>query len=214
MASLPIYQPLLNATDDDDDAAADDHHNHDLVPSAGERGGRPIVRSRSATTRQINSLNTNGNGGGGSVRLRRGTMSDDSSSGELMQASSPAGNNNNNKARKMKRCQTAPGYVSFEDVIGGEELFGRRGRGTWRPPEEETGVISDPLVRTASRLYALADTSDRHQPPRHRRTSPGPLGTRRGSAMYWLAKKYVSPCLGFLAGAIFCGSAASGACPI
>ncbi|KAL6650639.1 hypothetical protein ACP70R_009564 [Stipagrostis hirtigluma subsp. patula] len=91
----------------------------------------------------------------------------------------------------LKRRETAPGYVSFEDVIGSEEFR----EGSARPPE---AGITDPLVRTASRLYLRGAPQ-----PRHRRRSPGPLGTRRGSALHVLVKKYVNPCLGFVVSA-FC----------
>jgi hypothetical protein len=85
------------------------------------------------------------------------------------------------------------GYVSFEDLIGTTAFRDCIGR----PPE---AGISDPLVRTASRLYYA------HQTPmlRHRRhRSPGPFGTRRGGAMHGLVKKYVHPFFTFIAG-IFC----------
>jgi hypothetical protein len=87
----------------------------------------------------------------------------------------------------------APGYVSFEDVIGGTALY-RDGSG--RPLE---AAISDPLMRTASRLYARDD--GRAHP--RRQPSPGPLGTRRGSPMHAIVKKYVHPLQNFLAD-IFC----------
>ncbi|XP_062227371.1 uncharacterized protein LOC133925466 [Phragmites australis] len=93
----------------------------------------------------------------------------------------------------LKRCEMAPGYVSFEDVIGTEAF---REGSAGRPPE---AGISDQLVRTASRLYAGEVAQ-----PRHRRRSPGPLGTRRGSAMHGLVRKYVKPCFGFLASAFCC----------
>ncbi|CAL5067642.1 unnamed protein product [Urochloa decumbens] len=81
----------------------------------------------------------------------------------------------------QKRWQ--PGYVSFEDMIGTSS--------NWDEPDAGAG---DPLLRTTSRLGR----------PRNRRIrSPGPLGTRRGSAMHGLVKKYVNPFIGFLAG-IFC----------
>uniref|UniRef100_A0A0E0KQE4 Uncharacterized protein n=1 Tax=Oryza punctata TaxID=4537 RepID=A0A0E0KQE4_ORYPU len=89
----------------------------------------------------------------------------------------------------FKRCHTTPGYVSFEDVIGSQE-FEESSR---RPPE---AGISDPLVRVTSRLYA------RPHPVLHRRRSPGPLGTRRGGAIYRFIKRYVCPCIGFVAGII------------
>uniref|UniRef100_A0A0E0DDY7 Uncharacterized protein n=1 Tax=Oryza meridionalis TaxID=40149 RepID=A0A0E0DDY7_9ORYZ len=89
----------------------------------------------------------------------------------------------------FKRCHTTPGYVSFEDVIGSHE-FEESSR---RPPESG---ISDPLLRATSRLYA------RPHPALHRRRSPGPLGTRRGGAVYRFVKRYVCPCLGFVAGII------------
>ncbi|EAZ30696.1 hypothetical protein OsJ_14754 [Oryza sativa Japonica Group] len=89
----------------------------------------------------------------------------------------------------FKRCHTTPGYVSFEDVIGSQE-FEESSR---RPPK---AGISDPLLRATSRLYA------RPHPALHRRRSPGPLGTRRGGAVYRFVKRYVCPCLGFVAGII------------
>lgn len=187
MASLPIYyrhnQPLL-MTDDDNNTS-------NLAPSAGARG-RPIARSRSALARRADSssLNKNGatnNGGGGSVRLR------------------PRGDPEDSSIDRIKRCQTAPGYVSFDDIIGGDEAFAR-----WR--EADGVIISHPLVRTASRLYALTDATDRQ--PRHSRPSPGPFGTRRGSALHWIAKRYLGPCLGFLASALFCRSPASATCSV
>ena len=63
----------------------------------------------------------------------------------------------------------AAGYVSLEDVMGSMDD---------RPPAE--------LVRVPSH-------------PRHRRRSPGPLGTRRGSAMHRFVNKYVAPCLALVA---------------
>ncbi|KQJ82544.1 hypothetical protein BRADI_5g09575v3 [Brachypodium distachyon] len=84
----------------------------------------------------------------------------------------------------LKRRQTAPGYVSFEDVIGSKEF--REGMSGRRP---EAG-IRDPLVRTASRLYSR---------PRHRRPSPGPLGTRRGGSMHRFIKLFLSPSFHFIA---------------
>jgi hypothetical protein len=87
----------------------------------------------------------------------------------------------------------APGYVSFEDVIGGTALYRDR---SGQPLEV---AISDPLMRTASRLYVREDGRSHHC----RQQSPGPLGTRRGSAMHAIIKKYVHPLQGFLAG-IFC----------
>ncbi len=89
----------------------------------------------------------------------------------------------------FKRCHTTPGYVSFEDVIGSQE-FEESSR---RPPE---AGISYPLLRATSRLYA------RPHPALHRRRSPGPLGTRRGGPVYRFVKRYVCPCLGFVAGII------------
>ncbi|CAN6228045.1 unnamed protein product [Urochloa humidicola] len=79
----------------------------------------------------------------------------------------------------QKRWETT-GYVSFEDLIGTSSY--------WDEPGE-------PLVRLGR--------------PRNRRIrSPGPLGTRRGSAMHGLVKKYVNPFIGFLAG-IFCCTVSS-----
>ncbi|RLM73252.1 hypothetical protein C2845_PM15G07830 [Panicum miliaceum] len=92
-------------------------------------------------------------------------------------------------------ASSPPRYVSFEDVIGAAETssFGNGGGGT----------ISDPLVRAASRLYAREAAALRPPQNRRRQRSPGPLGTRRGSAMHGLVKKYVHPFFGFVAG-IFC----------
>jgi hypothetical protein len=87
----------------------------------------------------------------------------------------------------------APGYVSFEDVISGTALF-RDGSG-----QTLEAAISDPLVRTASQLYAHEDGRS----PHCRRQSPGPLGTSRCSAMHAIVKKCVHHLQGFLAG-IFC----------
>ncbi|XP_040379261.1 uncharacterized protein LOC121054223 [Oryza brachyantha] len=89
----------------------------------------------------------------------------------------------------FNRCHSTPGYVSFEDVIHSAEFKEDMSRRS----SPEACVISDPLVRSTSRLYAT------RVQPRHRRRSPGPLGTRRGGAMYRLIKKYVLPCLGFVA---------------
>lgn len=98
----------------------------------------------------------------------------------------------------------APRYVSFEDLIGTETFtFWDRGGGGQLPPDER--VITDPLiVKTAPRLYNKHEVAT-VKPPRKRRRSPGPLGTRRGSAMHGLVKKYVHPFFGFIAG-IFCCS--------
>ena len=87
-----------------------------------------------------------------------------------------------------------PGYVSFEDVIGGAALY-RDGSG--RPLE---AAISDPLVRMASRLYARED--GRLHP--RRQPSPGPLGTHRGSPTHAIVKKYVHPLQDSLAGIFVC----------
>ncbi|OEL12791.1 hypothetical protein BAE44_0026189 [Dichanthelium oligosanthes] len=87
------------------------------------------------------------------------------------------------------------GYVSFEDLIGTATFWDG---GSGRPHE---AGISHPLVRTASRLYACEAV----KPPRRRQASPGPLGTRRGSAMHGLVKKYVHPFFGFVAGIFCCG---------
>ncbi|KAJ1270915.1 hypothetical protein BS78_06G087400 [Paspalum vaginatum] len=94
---------------------------------------------------------------------------------------------------QLRELAASPGYVSLEDVLGTAAFQ----EGSSRPPE---AGISHPLVRTASRLYAL-NAGPR---PQHRRQrSPGPLGTRRGSTMHGVVKKYVQPFLGFLAD-VFC----------
>uniref|UniRef100_K3YBR3 Uncharacterized protein n=1 Tax=Setaria italica TaxID=4555 RepID=K3YBR3_SETIT len=85
----------------------------------------------------------------------------------------------------LRRYETAPGYVSFEDMSDTAAFRDSSGR----PPE---AAISDPLVRSASRLYAC-EAFRRLQPRRQR--SPGPLGTHRGSAMHGLVKKYCAPLL-------------------
>ncbi|PUZ47082.1 hypothetical protein GQ55_7G134500 [Panicum hallii var. hallii] len=96
-------------------------------------------------------------------------------------------------------ASSPPRYVSFEDVIGAAEAPFPDGGGQ----PERRAVISDPLVRAASRLYAREAAALRPQQNRRRQRSPGPLGTRRGSAMHGLVKKYVQPFFGFVAG-IFC----------
>ena len=82
-----------------------------------------------------------------------------------------------------------PGYVSFEDVIGGAALY-RDGSG--RPLE---AAISDPLVRTASRLYAREDGR------LHPRRQPSP---DCGSPTHAIVKKYVHPLQDSLAGIFVC----------
>ncbi|CAN6234955.1 unnamed protein product [Urochloa humidicola] len=132
------------------------HSCSDLLPTAGN------ARPADARRRSCGDILTAAGGGGGRRRSRR---ADDDA--------------------YQKRWE-APGYVSFEDLIGTSSF--------WDDPS-----AGDPLVRTASRLGR----------PRSRRIrSPGPLGTRRGSAMHGLVKKYVNPFIGFLAG-IFCCTVSS-----
>ncbi|XBI86088.1 hypothetical protein VPH35_094108 [Triticum aestivum] len=79
------------------------------------------------------------------------------------------------------------GYVSFEDMV----LFEAFREGNVR--SSEAGAVT-----TASRMY----TRVAHR--RYRRRSPGPLGTRRGGAMHRFVKKFVCPCLAFVARAFGC----------
>lgn len=79
------------------------------------------------------------------------------------------------------------GYVSFEDMVLFEVFREGNGRSS------EAGAVT-----TASRMY----TRVAHR--RYRRRSPGPLGTRRGGAMHRFVKKYVCPCLAFVARAFGC----------
>ena len=89
----------------------------------------------------------------------------------------------------LRRCQTASGYVSLEDVVNSKEFR----EGVVRRPE--AAGIRDPFVRTTA--YSRAH-------PRHRRRSPGPMGTRRGGAMHRFVKKYVAPCLTLVARTFCC----------
>ncbi|KAE8809155.1 hypothetical protein D1007_14199 [Hordeum vulgare] len=79
------------------------------------------------------------------------------------------------------------GYVSFEDMVLFEAFREGNGRSS------EAGAVT-----TASRMY----TRVAHR--RYRRRSPGPLGTRRGGAMHRFVKKFVCPCLAFVARAFGC----------
>jgi hypothetical protein len=92
---------------------------------------------------------------------------------------------------KRREIPQGAGYVSFEDMISSLEFR----EGGKRPPET---AITDPDERTALRLFS------RKTHPRHRRRSPGPLGTRRGGAMHRFVKKYVTPCLALVARAFGC----------
>jgi hypothetical protein len=92
---------------------------------------------------------------------------------------------------KRRQIASGEGYVSFEDMMSSLEF---REDGS-RPPEARIG---DPLVGTAPRLYSRAGH------PRHRRRSPGPLGTRRGGAMHRFVKNYITPCLALVARAFGC----------
>ena len=121
-----------------------------------------------------------------------------SSSGELRGvARPPAKAPRRHRSGGTPLLASPPRYVSFEDVVGAATAPFPDGC----PPER--GAISDPLVRAASRLYAREAAALRPQQNRRRQRSPGPLGTRRGSAMHGLVKKYVHPFFGFVAG-IFC----------
>ncbi|TKW04317.1 hypothetical protein SEVIR_7G100800v4 [Setaria viridis] len=180
-------------------------HNHDDTgsSSSGELRGGEVRRQRSCG--DFLPIGGGGGGGGGSSSSSgelRGSIARPGearrrSCGDLLPIGGGGGGFPRGKPRHRKggdeAAEGAVGYVSFEDVIGTAAF--RDGIG--RPPE---AGISDPLVRTASRLYYA------HQAPRlrHRRQrSPGPLGTRRGSAMHGLVKKYVHPFFSFIAG-IFC----------
>jgi hypothetical protein len=85
----------------------------------------------------------------------------------------------------LKRCQTVPGYVSFDDVL--DEAFGRKCRS-----------------KSAQLLARMQAGGSAYEPPRHKRRSPDPLlGTRRGSFMHRLVVEYLSPCLDFLGRIVF-----------
>lgn len=106
-------------------------------------------------------------------------------------------------------AEATPRYVSFEDLIGTETFtFWKKkngGGGDGQLPADERDVVTDPLiVNTAPRLYKHNQVAT-VKPPRKRGRSPGPLGTRRGSAMHGIVKRYVHPFFGFIAG-IFCCS--------
>jgi hypothetical protein len=148
---------LSPGCNDDDDGA------HNTLPTRGHR----ISIARSASARPLT------NNGGVGIVLRRAS-SGDRQGAEL-----------DNARRILKRCQTAPGYVSFDDVL--DEAFGRKGRS-----------------KSAQLLAQMQAGGSAYEPPRRKRCrSPDPLGTRRGRFMHRLVVEYLSPCLDFLGSVVF-----------
>jgi hypothetical protein len=137
------------------------------TPRAGAAGSADSSITRSASARPLT------NSGGAGI-LRRCTSGDQRHQAAV-----------DNVRSILKRCQTAPGYVSLDDVL--HEAFGRRGR-----------------RRSAQLLARLQAGGSAYEPPRGhtRRSSAGPLSTRRrGSFMHRLVSRYLSPCLDFLSSA-------------
>ncbi|XP_066359884.1 uncharacterized protein [Miscanthus floridulus] len=123
-------------------------------------GGAPLPRSSKPSPRHVNG---------------RGGTTDE----HAVDANFHVWTTDEHAAEAYFHVSVAPGYVSFEDVIGGAALYRDR---SGQPLE---AAISDPLMRTASRLYVREDGRSHHC----RQQSPGPLGTRRGSAMHAIIKK-------------------------
>jgi hypothetical protein len=125
------------------------------------------TRGRSCITRSASARPLTDNGGAAGI-LRRCTSGDQRHQAAV-----------DNVRSILKRCRTAPGYVSFDDVL--HEAFGRRGRS-----------------RSAQLLARLQAGGSAYEPP---------LGhTRRGSFMHRLVRRYLSPCLDFHSCAFHGGS--------
>ncbi|CAN6241825.1 unnamed protein product [Urochloa humidicola] len=167
-------------------------HNSAGSSSSSEELTNGVTTARRAELRRLHScgdlLSTGGGSSSSSGDLRGGCNARPAdtrsrSYGDILTAEGGGGGRRRRRREDddayQKRWGTT-GYVSFEDLIGTSSHW------------DELG---EPLVRLGR--------------PRNRRIrSPGPLGTRRGSAMHGLVKKYVNPFIGFLAG-IFCCTVSS-----